>query len=69
MKPIDVPAVIPDVPRFRERFAEDGIDFTFAPFSGVYEGRRYPDAYTAAEREALGMTEADSAVHRTSQSG
>lgn len=66
---VGTPAVIPDVPRFRERFAEDGIDFTFAPFSGVYEGRRYPDAYTAAEREALGMTEAASAVHRVSQAG
>lgn len=61
---VGTPVIIPDVPRFRERFAEDGIEFTFAPFSGVYEGRQYPDAYTVAEREALGLTQAHAAVHR-----
>lgn len=61
---VGTPAVIPQVPRFRETFGAHGIEFTFAPFSGVYQGRRYPDGYSEAELDALGLSAAAASVHK-----
>lgn len=61
---VGIPSIIPDIPRYRALYAAEDIDFTFAPFSGMYQGRRYPDAYTQGERVALGLSQQQAQVHQ-----
>jgi Radical SAM superfamily len=62
---VGIPSIIPEIPKFKAIFEAKGIFFTFAPFSGIYEGRHYPDAYTETELLALGMTQETAHIHRT----
>ncbi len=39
----------------REMFEKERVLFKIIPFNGVYEGKRYPMAYTDDERRILGM--------------
>jgi MoaA/NifB/PqqE/SkfB family radical SAM enzyme len=61
---VGIPSVIPEIPKFKEIFSAEGVEFTFAPFSGVYEGRSYPDAYTDADLKALGMSPETARTHK-----
>lgn len=60
---VGIPSIIPDIPRFRATFAAEAIDFTFAPFSGLYDGKRYPDSYTDEDLDALGLSEQAAKTH------
>ena len=39
----------------RALFEKNNVLFKIIPFNGVFEGQRYPDAYTEEERRLLGM--------------
>lgn len=44
------PPFLPYLPKWFERFAEEGITASVLPFWGHYEGRAYPQSYTDEER-------------------
>lgn len=60
---VGIPSIIPEVKRFRRELARLGVHFTFAPYSGAFQGRRYPEAYTAEELAALGMDRLTAGTH------
>ena len=41
--------------RYRDLLGENGIDLTFDPFCGMYNGKNYPDAYTDQELHNFGL--------------
>lgn len=47
------PPLLPQAEGFRRRFHDAGVKFILMPFQGVYQGRRYPDAYTEEERRLM----------------
>ncbi len=47
------PPLLAQVPRYRELFQSSGLTFIVNPFQGTYDGRRYPEAYTDAERRLI----------------
>jgi len=53
------PTRMSKIPMYREYFAERGVPFTPVSFIGEYEGRRYPHAYSDAEKEMLGLNAED----------
>lgn len=61
---VGIPSIIPEIPKFQAIFEKKGIPFTFAPFSGIYEERHYPDAYTETELAALGMAPQAARIHK-----
>jgi hypothetical protein len=42
---------------YKDLFAQQDIVFRPTPFSGVYEGREYPVAYTSQQRSIVGVAE------------
>ena len=61
---VGTPAIIPDLPRFRAVFSEADIEIGFPPFSGVHEGRTYPDSYTEEELAVLGLGTFEKEIHK-----
>lgn len=53
------PPFLKDLPGFVERLRSIGESLKVIPFTGDYCGARYPGAYTAAEKKALGMDAPD----------
>lgn len=50
---IVTPALVPQYPRLAAAFARQGLPLAPKILRGRVDGRRYPDAYTPAEREAI----------------
>lgn len=38
---------------YRKRFEDKGLNFSFLPFIGMYEGKKYPESYTQRERAMI----------------
>ena len=47
------PDLLGQLAHFRELFAQNGLTFVANPFQGEYQGRRYPESYTAEERALI----------------
>ena len=54
---VGYPGIIPEISRYKKMFRDKGIEFTFAPFSGFYAGKRYPEAYTNRDLMAMEMSQ------------
>lgn len=50
---VGYPPFLKDLPALRARFRERGLVFAVTPYSGPYEGREYPGAYTEEERALI----------------
>ena len=51
------PTFIEILNEYADIVEKEGEELKIIPFIGEYKGRKYPDAYTAAEKEILGMNE------------
>jgi len=49
------PSMAGDAARYRREFAERGVQLSFGAYNGVFEGRKYPQAYTDEQLEAFGL--------------
>lgn len=49
------PSLVPEAGKYRDAFAARGVDLHFGPFSGFFEGKKYPQSYTDDELAILGM--------------
>jgi MoaA/NifB/PqqE/SkfB family radical SAM enzyme len=49
------PPFLADLPGYLAKCEEAGVALKVIPFVGEWLGKRYPDAYSAAERERLGL--------------
>lgn len=52
---VSYPPLVPRLEEFRRRLDEQGLPLTTLVFRGTYEGKRYPESFTPAEREVLHM--------------
>lgn len=50
---VTYPPYLGGMAKYREIFASEGFRFTPIPFRGVFEGKEYPAAFTAAEQGAI----------------
>lgn len=44
------PTLLPFVDQHREHFRSQGIELQYSPFIGYFDGRKYPESYSADER-------------------
>jgi hypothetical protein len=58
------PRLLPKIDFYRRLFRENGIEIEFAPFIGSYGGKSYPADYTAAERNAFGLSDQRVSPHQ-----
>lgn len=58
------PPLLKEVERCRHLFQERGIELGFKPFSGEYEGRRYPFSHTEEELKIFDLGDRDSVLRR-----
>jgi len=49
------PPLLKEVEKYKNHFGDEGIEFTFGAYYGNYEGKRYPDSYTAEEINLFGL--------------
>jgi organic radical activating enzyme len=47
------PPLVRDISRFQKEFEGHSIRLNLQPFNGEYEGRRYPESYTAEEKRII----------------
>ena len=50
---VGYPPILKDMPRYRNKFKEVNFPFNILPFSGNFDGRRYPEGYTPEEKKCL----------------
>lgn len=53
------PSLLGEVMKYRKFFKEKGIDITFGPFCGEYNGVIYPEGYTEQEIKIFGLKRSD----------
>ncbi|MBF0122389.1 MAG: hypothetical protein HQL21_03135 [Candidatus Omnitrophica bacterium] len=64
------PPLLSEVEKYKKLFGERGIDLTFGPFIGWYDGKQYPQAYTDDDIRAFGLnTTSDSDIRHFYQQG
>jgi hypothetical protein len=67
---IAYPPLIKEAGKYKKYYAQNGIDLTFGPFCGEYDGKLYPDAYSETEIEALRLNKtSDSGIRHFYQKG
>ena len=64
---VSYPALFGEAEEYKDFFKEKGINLTFGPFAGQYNGRRYPQAYTDEELKVFGLP--PSCKNRTDPAG
>lgn len=50
---VGYPPILKDMPRYRNKFKEMNLPFNILPFSGDFDGRKYPEGYTPEEKKCL----------------
>ncbi|MCX5700294.1 MAG: radical SAM protein [Candidatus Omnitrophica bacterium] len=64
------PPLLGEVDKYKRFFKEAGIELTFGPFCGEYQGKQYPQAYTEKEIEIFGLNKtSDSDIRHFYQKG
>ncbi len=53
------PPVIKKLNKYRNYFANEGIDFTFGAFTGIYNGKKYPESYSEEELKTFGLSKSE----------
>ncbi len=66
---VGYPPLVDEAQEYRELFAKHGIVLKFSEFIGQYDGKTYPDAYTAEEMEALGINRHSVRIHYPGSDG
>jgi organic radical activating enzyme len=64
------PPLLAEVGKYKKYFSDRGIELTFGPFCGEYQGKQYPQAYTEQEIEVFGLNKnSDSDIRHFYQKG
>jgi sulfatase maturation enzyme AslB (radical SAM superfamily) len=62
---VTYPQQIHSLKHFKDIFTGEGYRFTPIPFRGMYDGKKYPDSFTASEKEIIwGVTEEIAPIDR-----
>jgi organic radical activating enzyme len=56
------PSLFTEADHYREFFKSRGVPIAFGPFCGQWEGKNYPEAYTAEEKKLFGLKDNIQAV-------
>lgn len=51
------PPITKRLNEYRNYFEKEGIDFTFGAFTGIYNGKKYPESYTDSELKLFDLSE------------
>jgi len=54
-KEVAYPALLNEVENYRRFFSERGVEISFMPFNGQYNGKMYPFEYTKHEKKVFGI--------------
>ena len=52
---VGYPGLLPEVASLRKEFSDKGVNISFGPYIGEFEGKTYPAAYSDEEIELLGL--------------